>query len=382
MGGVPTLLFLTSDGLIGYASAGAMPDGLGWLPRVVYRAGGLSLSAFVNPLLRLTPNGGLLCPPENQVLLQSVLRDYFAQSLCREEPEPPILEPYDSAKKPLRLGTALQMATGAFKESGRIAMSEDKARFADRWATEAFAYVIGKETELAAVTAAAATGLAPVRVSNVHRDRRDLVSAAISGCLAADKRDIEVLQSNSSPLNERYLRACRDSHEAFSRALEVARSGRGVNYKPFAQRLVKGAVLAQAAGAVLRIGTVTDTITEIYAQRFGNALPYLSNADVFVAGRDTPDFGVHPAGSRSMSSFVTGRANATVLDVPRVSFRAAEILLDPRWVAHEFRHVRQELASECRLEDLSGGCDYPDKATELEAKLEEADFIGQFGVLF
>jgi hypothetical protein len=65
-----------------------------------------------------------------------------------------------------------------------------------------------------------------------------------------------------------------------------------------------------------------------------------------------------------------------------VAFRAAVILLDPRWVAHEFRHVRQQLASDCRLEDLSAGRDYPDKATELEAKIEEAEFVRQFGVLF
>jgi hypothetical protein len=65
-----------------------------------------------------------------------------------------------------------------------------------------------------------------------------------------------------------------------------------------------------------------------------------------------------------------------------VAFRAAAILLDPRWVAHEFQHVRQQLASECLLDDLSGGRDYRDKVTELEAKLEEAEFIQQFGILF
>jgi hypothetical protein len=359
-----------------------MPAGIDWLPPFVYRAGRRSVSAVVNPLFRLTASGGFLCPPEKQGLLHTVLRDWFAKNLCRKQLEPPTLVPYDPARRSLRLGAALQMATAAFRESVRAAKPEDKAQFADRWAAEALAYVIGKDMELAAVTAAAATALAPIRESNIHRDRRDLVSGAVSECLAADKRSIAIFRSNSSPLIEPYLQACRESLDAFSNALEIARSGRAVNHKPFSQHLIKGAVLAQAAEAVLRIGRVSDAIAEVYAQRLGTALPYMSCSDVFVAERDTPDFGVHPVGGRSMSSFVTGRADATVLDVPHVAFRAAVILLDPRWVAHEFRHVRQQLASDCRLEDLSAGRDYPDKATELEAKIEEAEFVRQFGVLF
>ncbi len=340
------------------------------------------MSAFVNPLFRMTSTGGFICPPENQTSLQAVLRDCFARNLYREALDLPTFESYHPARQPLRLGAALQMATAAFKESIHAAKPEEKTQFADRWVAEAFAYVVGKEIEFAAVTAAAATALRPIRESNVHRDRRDLVSGTISECLAADDRSISIFESNSSQLIEPYLQASRDSLGAFSRELETARSGRAVNHKPFSQRLVKGAVLTQGAGAVLRIGTVPDAITEVYAQRFGGSLPYMSGSDVIVAGRDTPDFGVHPAGSRSMSSFVTGRADATVLDVPHVVFRAGVILLDPRLVAHEFRHVRQQLASECRLEDLSAGSDYPDKTTELEAKREEAEFVRQFGILF
>jgi hypothetical protein len=381
-GGLPVAVVLRSDGRIGYCTAVAMPEDMAWLPRVTYRAGRLSLSGFVNRHVRLTESGELFCPPAQQPILPEILLHCFMENLCKAKPEVPALENYNPDRKPLRLGAAQQMAAAAFKEAIRTAKPEDKAGFADRWADEAFAYVSGKETELRAVNSAAAAALASVRDSNVHRDRRDLVSGALSDCLAASKESVAILESRSSPLIEPYVQACRDSLEAFSFSLEVARSGRATNHKPFSQRLVKGAVLAQATGAVLRMGTVTDALAEVFARRFGDTLPYMQGADVLVAGRDTPDFGVHPAGTRVLSSFVTGRPDATVLDIPHVCIRAAEILLDPRWIAHEFQHVRQELASESRMDDLLGGRDYPDKATELEAKIEECEFIRQFGVLF
>jgi hypothetical protein len=82
-----------------------------------------------------------------------------------------------------------------------------------------------------------------------------------------------------------------------------------------------------------------------------------------------------------LSWFVTGNAAGTGLDIPRVCFRPAEILFNPRWVAHEFKHVRPEMASEGRREDLLGGRGFPDMATEIEAKLEEAQFVREFDIL-
>ena len=233
-----------------------------------------------------------------------------------------------------------------------------------------------------ALTAPGAAALAPVQASHGHRDRRDLVSGALGEAVSGSEDSLDHLESLSNPSIEPYVEACGESHRIFCRSLDAARSGSSANHKPFSQRLVKGAVLAAAAGAVVRVGTVTDALAEVYAQRFGNALRHMQGAEVLVAGRDISDFGTRPHGTRVLSSFVTGRPDGTVLDVPRVCFRAAEILLDPRWIAHEFQHVRQEMASECPLEDLLGRRDYPDKATELEAKREEADFVRTFGVLF
>jgi len=39
------------------------------------------------------------------------------------------------------------------------------------------------------------------------------------------------------------------------------------------------------------------------------------------------------------------------------------------------------MASEGRREDLLGGRGFPDMATEMEAKLEEAQFVREFGIL-
>src|ERR1039458_8787622 len=176
-----------------------------------------------------------------------------------------------------------------------------------------------------ALTAPGAAALAPVQASHVHRDRRDLVSGALGEAVSGSEDSLDHLESLSNPSIEPYVEACGESHRIFCRSLDAARSGRSANHKPFSQRLVKGAVLAAAAGAVVRVGTVTDALAEVYAQRFGNALRHMQGAEVLVAGRDISDFGTRPHGTRVLSSFVTGRPDGTVLDVPRVCFRAAEI---------------------------------------------------------
>ncbi len=359
-----------------------MPPELTWLPKAVCIAGKFCLRGVVSAVVRRGSDGSFSCPPEKRDALEAVLQDSFCKNLMREPACPPELEVYDSAKSTLRLGAALQMASKAFAECAHGVKLADKVALADQWAAEAFAYVTSAQKELGSLALPAARHLLKIRESNVHRDRRDLVSSDLFSHLKAEAESLSSIESTSDPADGPFLQATKDSHESLLQAMEATRSGNALNHKPFSQRLIKAAVLAKAAGAVLKVGTVASAMAGAYARRVGDALPSLAEADVVVCGRGSPDFGVHPSGARSLSSFVTGRADGTLLDVPHVALQAAIILINPRWVAHEFEHVRQIFTCDCRIEDFTASVAYRQKGTEIGAKIEEAHFTRQFGVLF
>ena len=92
----------------------------------------LGIREYVNRHVRLMPDGRLLCPPERQSLLPDALRDCFVHNLRRESPAAPSLDPYDSAKRTLRLGAAQQMAATGFKQAIGAARPADNEQYADR----------------------------------------------------------------------------------------------------------------------------------------------------------------------------------------------------------------------------------------------------------
>lgn len=121
-----------------------------------------------------------------------------------------------------------------------------------------------------------------LRECNVHRTRHDLYSPAVLARASSENAFIDILQRTD--ILPKYIEVRRDSLAAFVSGSQCARDGKATNQKPFSQRFIKGLILAEAAGASLATGRLIDAIGEPLAELYGNALPFMQDAEIWVGG--------------------------------------------------------------------------------------------------
>jgi len=353
------------------------------LPKICYSDGPHSLVHFFRECLVNVENK-LLCSDEGVGHLPERARRLFIHHATKPLPECRPVESYDNRRKDLSVHGAEAIAREAFRRAIKTARPLEKSGFADRWACLALANVMGEDADLALLTEEGAAHLLPLRDRNIHRTRNDLVpqAQAINERLEVERKATDNLAEKRKEEQKPYIDARRASFAAFQTALARAHRGAARNLKPFSQRLIKGLILAKVAGARLPIGTLIDSIGTALVARYGEALRFMQDIEVVVAGRVIPEMCTDEEIKSATGSFITCYPKGVVLAHPRIILQADVVAIDPRTIFHEFQHARQATASEEPIRHFHRAGSYETEIIEWKAKQAEADFTDEFGILY
>jgi hypothetical protein len=353
------------------------------LPKISFSGGPFSLRSFLRGC-SVDFENNMVCSEEDMRHLPERLRRLFIHLATKPIPECRPAAPYDGTKDTLSIKGAESVAGKAFSIAIKTAKPVDKSGFADRWAGGALAFVMGEQADLSLLTEAGAVHLRVLRDRNLHRTRADLVAEA-----RAIEEQLEVEQQRTRELAEQrreedrpYMDARRATLSAFQTARAQALNGVATNLKPFSQRLIKGLVLANIAGARLPIGPLSDAVAAGLAVRYGKAFLFMQDTEVVALGRVTPELRQLKDGVQGIGIFAFYDPNGAILEHPRIILKADIVCIDPRTIFHEIQHARQHTASEETIRALQPANTYETETIEWKAKQAEADFINEFGILY
>jgi hypothetical protein len=379
-GDMPVAILLKPDAKIGFYAFNGHPA-LRALPRFTYAAGADSL---VETVRCNNPSGmrDVLLWHGTAEQLGEMSHAFFVHHATKARPADKPIESYDAYKRILRTGSAESVANDAFKLAANAVKPPDKRTFGDRWARAALAHVLNEETDLEILTRSGADRLDILRGCNVHRTRNDLVAQGrlINAMFEVEEKAIRLQAAIRPELP--YFDAARASLEAFRQAYALAVNGQANEPKPFAQRLVKGLILAQASGARLVIGSLFETVSPALVARYATAWPLMQDVEVVAFGGPSPELKPRKEMGEGAGTFRILDQNGAALDPPRVLLASQEALLNPRAVYHEFQHARQHMAAEGSIYDFEPQDLHAAEVTECQAKQAEAHFVGEFGILY
>ena len=350
------------------------------LPRINYSAGLYSVVHSIAPCV--IRSGMLLCSDEGVLLLPERLRRMFVHYATQPTPACNPTAIYDGTKESMSITSAELVANEAFRIAIKTMRPKNSIEFGDQWAREAHAFVMGEKHNCSALPQASASHLQILGARNIHNATNALVAQA-----KIIKERFEYEEINTQEIAEQrkaeympYLNARRASSAAYQMAREQALRVRPVNRKPFSQRLITGLILAKAASARLKIGTLSESIGETLAARYGEALRFMQDTEVVVSGRQIAE--LYPRNEVGCGAFYLSYPEGVLLTQPRVVLNANVVIIDPRAIFHEFQHVRQYTTSEEKIADLATNSQYETQVVEWKAKQAEADFVNEFGIMY
>jgi hypothetical protein len=353
------------------------------LPKVSMSDGRHSLCYYMDDYIT-TYNNHIVLSTNGVNNISKRSRELFIYNATKQLPVAITPTTYDINKPSICVTSAESIATQAFrKATKRVSVVDDAIR--DNWAKAALSYVVNDDINIPVLTQEGMNILNILRNHNVHLSKNDLISRYQ---VMQDKLEVDFictyeLETHNMPEEKAYTDARRSSYNAFLKSRNRVICGKGVNYKPFTQKMINGIILAKASQARLTIGHLSVVLSHTLIKEYGDVFLYMQDSEVWVTGRNIPELSSHRKGlGKVFGITLTKDLNDNILDHPLIVLDANCIILDTRTIYHECEHIRQACASEDLVSDFSRNGTYASDVIEFKAKRAEEHYINTFGMLY